>query len=149
MAKKTTTKEIQKNLAATMRDWQRIEDASVSSTGQIIEKTDNELIRMVMEIIQADSKMHYRVQELIASSVETKAVSLTPDELSAVWGSIRKHIKMEKDMVKYVRETLEQLKGRKMLVQEYLLNYLKADEVKHDYLLATLEEVKKGMYPYA
>jgi len=148
MAKKTTTKEIQKNLAATMREWQRIEDASVTSTGRIIEKTDNELIRMVMEIIQHDSKMHYRVQELIAASVETKAVTLTPDELGAVWGSIRKHIKMERDMVKYVRETLEQLKGRKMIVQEYLLNYLKADEVKHDYMLATLEEFKKGMYPY-
>ncbi len=148
MAKKTTTKEIQKNLATTMREWQRIEDASVTSTGRIIEKTDNELIRMVMEIIQHDSKMHYRVQELIASSVEKKSVSLNPDELGEVWGSIRKHIKMERDMVKTVRETLEQLKGRKMLVQEYLLNYLKADEVKHDYMLATLEEVKKGMYPY-
>ena len=149
MAKKTTTKEIQKNLAASMRDWQRVEDASVTSTGRIIEKTDNELIRMVMEIIQADSKMHFRVQELIAQSVESKQITLTPDELSEVWTSIRKHIKMEKDMVKYVRETLEQLKGRKMLVQEYLLQYLKADEVKHDYLLASLESIKKGLYPYA
>ncbi|MBU0741571.1 hypothetical protein KKG45_11430 [bacterium] len=148
MAKKTTTKEIQENLAATMRDWQKIEDASVTSTGRIIEKTDNALIRMVMEIIQTDSKLHYRVQELIASTLEKKPVSLTPDELGEVWDGIRKHIKMEKDMVEYVRETLEQIKGRKMLVQEYLLNYLKADEVKHDYLLATLEQVKKGMYPY-
>ena len=144
----TTTKEIQANLAATMREWQSIEDASVTSTGRIIEKTDNQLIRMVMEIIQADSKMHYRVQELIASSIEKKSVTLTPDELGEVWSSIRKHIKMEKDMVGYVRETLEQIKGRKMLVQEYLLHYLKADEVKHDYLLAALENIKKGMYPY-
>ena len=36
-----------------------------------------------------------------------------------------------------------------MLVQEYLLNYLKADEMKHDALLSLLEAVKKGMYPYA
>ena len=36
-----------------------------------------------------------------------------------------------------------------MLVQEYLLNYLLVDEKKHDSLLAQLEAVKKGMYPYA
>ena len=28
-----------------------------------MEKTDNPLIKLVMEIIQNDSKMHYRVQE--------------------------------------------------------------------------------------
>jgi len=142
------TKEIQENLVATMHSWQHIEDASVTSTNKIIEKTDNELIRMVMEIIQNDSKMHYRVQGLIAASVKNKQVKLTPDELGAVWTAIRKHSKMEKDMVKYVEETLDTIKGRKMLVQEYLLNYLKADEQKHDLMLAALEEIKKGMYPY-
>jgi len=148
MAKRMKTKEIQENLAATMRSWQKIEDASVTSTGRIIEKTDNALIRMVMEIIQADSKMHFRVQEMIAASVEKKSMTLTPEELGEVWTSIRKHIKMEKDMVSFVEETLGQIKGRKMLVQEYLLNYLKADEQKHDNLLAAFEEFKKGMYPY-
>lgn len=116
---------------------------------KIMEKTDNALIRMVMEIIQNDSRLHYRVQDLIATSVEGKQVKLTPDELGMVWNDIRKHIKTEKEMVKYVEETLEAVKGRKMLVQEYLLRYLKADEEKHDFLLAALEEVKKGMYPYA
>ena len=36
-----------------------------------------------------------------------------------------------------------------MMVQEYLLNYLYADEMKHDSLLSLLEAIKKGMYPYA
>ena len=142
------TKEIQENLVATMRSWQHIEDASVTSTGKIMEKTDNELIRIVMEIIQNDSKMHYRVQGMIAASVDKKAVTLTPDELGEVWAGIRKHIKMEKDMVSHVEEMLGQIKGRKMLIQEYLLNYLKVDEQKHDYLLSAFEEIKKGMYPY-
>ena len=143
------TKEIQANLVATMHNWQHIEDASVTSTNKIIEKTDNELIRMVMEIIQADSRLHYRVQGLIADSVSKKPVKLTPDELGAVWNSIRKHIKMEKDMVGYVEETLAQIKGRKMLVQEYLLSYLREDEKKHDNLLDALELIKAGTYPYA
>ena len=143
------TKEVQETLVATMRNWQHIEDAAVSATNKVMEKTDNPLIRMVMEIIQNDSRMHYRVQDLIASSVANKKIQLTPDELGTVWNDIRKHIKTEKEMVKYVEETLELVGGRKMLVQEYLLRYLKVDEEKHDFLLAALEEVKKGMYPYA
>ncbi len=142
------SKEVQERLVETMHHWQHIEDAAVTATNKVIEKTDNALIRMVMEIIQNDSRMHYRVQGLIAESMKNKQIKLTPDELQAVWTDIRRHIKTEKEMVKYVEETLETVKGRKMLVQEYLLNYLKADEEKHDYLLAALEEVKKGLYPY-
>ena len=114
-----STKDVQSGLVSNMRKWQKIEDASVSSTGQMIEKTENPLLRLVMEIIQRDSQMHYRVQEFIADSIEHKAVSLTPDELVAVWG---------------------------MIVQEYMLNYLLEDEKKHNVLLQNLEDIKKGIY---
>ena len=147
MAKKTT-KEIQETLIEKMRTWQKIEDTSVSSTAKIMEQTSNPIVKIVMEIIHNDSKMHYRVQEMIAASLEKEAISLTPEQMTDVWTSIEKHIEMETAMVSYVDETLNEIKGRKMLVQEYLLNYLKADEMKHDALLSLLEAVKKGMYPY-
>ena len=143
------TKEIQEKLVDTMQKWEKIEDASVDSTGKIIESTDNPLIRLVMEIIQADSRMHRRVQEFIAGSLTEKAVSLTPEELGKVSEAIDKHNAIEKQMVGYVDETLNALKGKKMLVQEYLLNYLWDDEKKHETLLSILDKVKKGMYPYA
>ena len=94
-------------------------------------------------------ELEERVQEAIAASIESKAITLTPDDLGEVWGAIEKHIKIEKDMVAYVEETLGAIKGKKMLVQEYLLEYLKTDEKKHDALLEALEGVKKGIYPYA
>lgn len=143
-----STKEIQEKLVESMKRWQKIEDASVVSTGKIIEQTDNPLIRLIMEIIQRDSRMHYRVQQLIADSLERKAIALTPEEIGGVWDSIQKHIDIEKRMVGYVDEALKSLKGKKMMVQEYLLAYLKEDEKKHDNLLETLNQVKKGMYPY-
>ena len=143
-----STKEIQEKLVEIMKRWQKIEDASVVSTGKIIEQTDNPLIRLIMEIIQRDSRMHYRVQQLIADSLERKAIALTPEEIGGVWDSIQKHIDIEKRMVGYVDEALKSLKGKKMMVQEYLLAYLKEDEKKHDNLLETLNQVKKGMYPY-
>ena len=81
-----STKEIQQEIVTNMKRWQNIEYASLASTGQIIEKTDNPVVRLVMEIIQKDSQMHYRIQEWIADSLEFKTISLSPDELGKVWG---------------------------------------------------------------
>ena len=131
-----------------MAAWHKIENASVASTGRIIEKTENPIIRLVMEIIQRDSQMHHRIQEFIADSVSTKTVSLTPEELGDVWGLIEQHIELEKKTVALAQQSLAALKGTKMVVQEYLLHYLLEDENKHNNLLKQMETIKKGMYPY-
>jgi len=143
-----STKEVQQKVVENMRRWQKIENASVASTGSIIEKTDNPLIRLVMEIIQRDSQLHYRVQEMIADSLESKTMYLSPDELAQVWDQVEKHIDLEKKTVELAEEALTALKGKKMVVQEYLIQYLLEDENKHNKILADLETIKKGMYPY-
>jgi bacterioferritin (cytochrome b1) len=92
--------------------------------------------------------MHYRIQELITDSLTSKTLTLTPDELADVWDMIEKHIKLERKTVEYANEALAALKGKKMVVQEYLLDYLLIDEEKHNKVLDNLETIKKGMYPY-
>lgn len=145
-----STKEAQEKIVANMTKWQKIENAAVSSTGRIIEQTANPIVRLVMEIIQRDSQMHYRVQELIKDSLTTKAIALTPDEVGDVWGAIEKHIELEKQTVALAQDSLKAIEGKKgMLVQAYLLEYLLKDEQKHDAILDKLNEIKKGMYPYA
>jgi hypothetical protein len=62
---------------------------------------------------------------------------------------IEKHIQLEKKTIELAQEALDALKGKKMLVQEYLLNYLMEDEAKHNKILDNLEKIKGGMYPYA
>jgi hypothetical protein len=143
-----STKEAQEQLVAHMRRWQKIEDAAVASTGKVIEETENPIIRLVMEIIQRDSQMHYRVQELIADSLTTKSIAMTPDELSDVWESIEKHIEIERLTIELAEAALSTLRGKKMLVQEYLLEYLLEDEKKHNHLLDSLATIQKGLYPY-
>ena len=144
-----STKQAQENIVSNMRKWQKIENASVASTGRIIEKTDNPIISLVMEVIQRDSQMHHRVQELVADSLTTKAISLTPEEVGDAWGLIEKHIALEKQTVELAKSSLREIEGKKgMLVQAYLLEYLLKDEEKHDTILEKLNEVKKGMYPY-
>jgi len=145
----TSQKEVQENLVANMRIWQKVENASVASTGRVMEKTENPIVRLVMEIIQRDSQMHHRVQEWIADSLTGKVVSLTPDEVGDVWGMIEEHIKLEEKTQELAKEALDSIGNSKgMLVQAYLLEYLLEDEQKHSQLLERLAKIKKGMYPY-
>jgi bacterioferritin (cytochrome b1) len=142
-------KAIQEDLIANMRTWRKIENASVASTGRIIEKTENPVVRLVMEIIQRDSQMHYRVQEWISDSLTGKAVTLTPDDIGQVWGMIEDHIKLEQKTVELAKEAIESIGGSKaMQVQAYLLEYLLEDEEKHNNLLGRLAAIQRGMYPY-
>ena len=125
-----STKEIQENIATNMRHWQKIENASITQCGEIAAQTKNPIVRTVMEIIKTDSQRHHQVQELIASSLESTTISISPEEIGEVWDMIQKHIDMEKKTETLARESLEALKGKKMLVQEYLLRYLLEDETK-------------------
>ena len=143
-----STKEIQEQIVQNMQEWKKIENASVASTGKVIEKTENPIVSLIMEIIQRDSQMHYRIQDLIIDSLESMTVSLTPEELGDVWGMIEQHIELEKKTIELAKNSLEALRGRKMVVQEYLLDYLRIDEEKHNSVLETLSTIKKGMYPY-
>ena len=143
-----TTKDLQKEVVSNMRTWQQVEDSTIALTGLIMEKTNNPIVRLIMEIIQRDSQMHYNVQGWIADSMEGKTVSLTPEEIGEVWEMIETHIKLEKKSVKIAEKALKALDGKFMVVQTYLLNYLIADEKKHNDLLKDLESIKKKMHPY-
>jgi hypothetical protein len=142
----TKQKELNENLVATLKKWQKIEDASVKSTSEIIGKTNNPIVKQVMEIIKQDSAMHKKVQQLIIDSFEKQAIQLQPDELSEVWGMIENHIELEKETIRLAEESR---KNSNSFVVRYLLGYLMTDEQKHNEVLAQLEDVKRGMYPYS
>ena len=144
-----STKEVQEQLVNSMKHWQQIENRSVESTGAVIAKTDNPLIRLVMEIVQRDSQMHHRVQQMIIDSIEGKPIVLSTDEMGSISEMIDNHLDIENEMVGLVHQSLSDVKNKKMVVQEYLLNFLVEDEKKHANMLKALDKVKQGMYPYA
>jgi bacterioferritin (cytochrome b1) len=130
-----------------MKEWQRLEDATVAQTAKIKMKTDNKLIRLVMEIIQRDSNMHHRIQQLIINSLEEEPVNIPVDDLVSIWDSIEQHIEMERKTVELGKVSLAELEGSGNVIQQYLLAFLMRDEEKHDKLLSDLELIKKGMFP--
>ena len=140
------TKEIQENLVRTMEQWQAVERKSIASTGAVIGKTENPLIQLVMEIIQNDSQLHHRVQQMIVDSLESKPIAISPEDMRRVSALLETHLKLEDQMVEAVNAALAQVRNRKMGVQEYLLKFLVEDERKHASLLASLTSIKSGLY---
>ncbi len=52
-----------------LREWQGLEREAIETTAEIMEQTDNLLIRQIMEIIRNDSVQHHRVQQFINGQV--------------------------------------------------------------------------------
>ena len=142
-----STKEKQEALVENMKKWQKLENAAISQTSKIMEETDHPLIRTVAEIIQRDSHMHYRVQQLIIDSFEEKSIPFLLDQLETIWGSVEQHIQIEKKTIEMATESQKALEGTRNVVQQYLLNYLLEDEKKHDKLLADLDLRQRKMFP--
>ena len=142
-------KELQEKLVQIMKDWQKIESDAINITRGIGDKTDNPLIRNIMVTMNSDSARHRSVQQLIIDSFEKEHIAVTTDDMEAIWAIIEKHIELERKMLSSVEELLEALKGQKaLLMQRYLLEYLRQDEKKHEAMLDNLRAVKDGMYPY-
>jgi hypothetical protein len=142
-------KEQQERLVEILKAWQQVEKESVAQTAEIVERTRNPVIRLVMEIIQRDSMMHHRVQQFIVDSLETEAITLTVDDLAEVWSAIEAHIEAERKTGELIAGAKATLHGTQNPVQQMLLAYLGHDEKKHDLLLDALDLVKRGMYKSA
>lgn len=127
---------------AVLRQWQGIERDAIETTAQIMEKTDNLLIRQVMEIIRNDSVQHHRVQQFLIDSMTKTPVTLSPEELAEVWGQLEAHDELERQTI----ELAENLKAESQdPVSNLLLDYLLRDEQKHDTILGDLEKFKQYM----
>lgn len=143
--KQRTKAEQLEQLTKLLRDWQKIEDGSVEHTTAILEKTQNPLIRLVMEIIRQDSVMHKKVQQAILDSLEKESFSLQPEELADIWDLIEEHDEAEEEAIRMAEQSR---RSCPLVVQRQLLEYLVDDERKHERLMGYLEDFKRNLYPY-
>jgi len=113
-----------------LRKWQGIERDAIETTAEIMEKTDNLLIRQVMEI------------QFLIDAMTRNPIRLSPEELAEVWGEIEAHDELERETIGLAEQLRDEVKDP---VVKILLNYLLVDEQKHDTLLGELTEFKKHM----
>jgi len=145
MAKKMKGPERIAKTVETLRHWQGLERQAIETMSELMEKTDNPLIRQILEIIRSDSTQHHRVQQFIIDSLTTTPVQLTPEDLAEVWDAIEAHDEVERETIEIAKALREECT---FFVQRALLDYLIIDEEKHDHILGQLEEFKKNLYPY-
>ena len=139
-------KENQANLAEILREWQHIESKTVLHAAQIMDRTRHPVIRLIMEIIQGDSGMHYRVQQLLLDALEKEAITLTVEDLAGIWDAVEAHVAAERRTGDLIVAAQRSLAGTNDVVQQYLLSYLGQDERKHDRMLEELSLIKRGMF---
>lgn len=144
-----TAKRNQEKLVEILRSWQHIENRGIAQTAEIMDKTNNPFIRLVMEMIQRDSATHHRVQQFIIDSLEEEAVTFSVEDLEEIRDALQLHLESEKKSGELAAAAQKALVGGKDAIQGYLLEYLAADEKKHDKLLEDLAAVKRGMYKSA
>lgn len=133
-------------LVAAMKEWRKIEERSIRSIHAVSKKISNPLLKRIFQIISHDSNMHRIIQQFIIDSLEKKAVSLTPEELGGIWSTVEEHIKMERATILLGQRAKENTQN---FIHQYLIQYILADERKHEALLERLENIKKHIYPYA
>lgn len=133
--------EMQSNtkLIEVLKNWQKLEDAAVRNTSEIIQQTRNPLLQIVMEIIRQDSVMHRRVQQLILDSLHNDAFTFDASEIEQLWEKIEEHDEMERKVIKLAEESM---KTTDSPIVNYLLDYLLTDEKKHDDLLNKLNNYR-------
>lgn len=125
-----------------LREWQGIERQAMNDTAEIMEKTDNKLIRLVMEIIRHDSLMHHRVQQFLVDSVTKEDVPIRREDVAEIWEKVEAHDENERKTI----ELAEQLHEKAWSpVHKVLFHYLITDEKKHDAILGELNSIKQGM----
>jgi hypothetical protein len=125
-----------------LRSWQSLERESIATTAEIMESTDNLLIRQIMEIIRNDSVQHHRVQQFIIDILTREPVRMSPDDMAEVWTRLEQHDELERRTIRMAIELKEKTTD---VVAKVLLEYLILDEQKHDTLLGQLEAVKRHL----
>lgn len=143
MNKKSETIE---NLINILKRWQGIEDDSIRNTTEIIKRSNNSIVNIIMEIIRQDSVMHRRIQQLIVDNYTKKPIAIDKDELTEIWDLITEHDEAERKTIELANYALAQIDEP---IVKLLLEYLLLDESKHDKLLTDLEKYKDSVYPEA
>ena len=125
-----------------LRHWQALERKAMNDTAEILERTSSPLIRILMEIIRHDSLMHHRVQQFLIDGLTKESVTVTREDLAAVWDGLEAHDQAERETIRMAEELR---KKAWTPVQKMMLDYLLKEESKHDGLISQLDDFKKDL----
>ena len=130
--------EMSEDFINTIKEWQKLEDETIRNSEELAARSKNSIVRMIMQMIRADSEKHKLMQQTLIDGLTKQSLSLSPDELAPLADELHRHIEAESKSVDLASKALE---GSELFVTRYILTLLMADEAKHHRLLGDLNEV--------
>jgi hypothetical protein len=127
-----------------VKKWVGIEDEAIANCEQLINSTDNPLVRAIAGAVKADAVKHKNILDEV-SQVLTGTVTLSPDEMAAVSKLLDDYVSKEKRPIEMAAH--EKTSGENFVVKE-LLSYIIEDDSKYAKFRDVFDEFKKKIYPY-
>ncbi|MEW6001111.1 MAG: hypothetical protein AB1638_00445 [Nitrospirota bacterium] len=124
-----------------IKEWQSLEDRTISSANDLLSKTKNPMIKMIMESIKHDSEKHKVILQMITDYATKEAFSMSHEDVLPLADLLEKHIDVENQSIKLADEAHNR---SRLFVTRFLISYLIADEVKHHGLLTQLNDLKRA-----
>ncbi|MEW6418156.1 MAG: hypothetical protein AB1480_08550 [Nitrospirota bacterium] len=142
---KVATKAREERLVNLMNDWFKLEDQTIGIAEDLITKSDNPFVKVIMEIIKHDSAKHKIMQQFVINALTKEAVHLSPQELVPLADILDRHIEAEAKSMGLANACA--VESRNYFV-DFIVSALTDDEVKHHSMLKALDHIKSAVYEY-
>jgi hypothetical protein len=144
---KTMTQHMVKveELAKILKDWQNLEDDTISFSEDLMKKSNNDFVKVIMEMIKRDSEKHKAMQQFVIDHLTKRAIEIAPQDLVPLGDVLDRHLQAEAKSMGLANAAITKSKD---FFANFIINYLMADEIKHHEMLTKLEQIKGQVYPY-
>ena len=132
-------------LAKILQEWYALEDQTIKYSEELMKKSKNSFVKVIMEMIKRDSEKHKAMQQYAINHLIKEATILTPEDLVPLSDVLDKHVKAEAKSMGLANVALTKSKD---FFTNFIISALLSDEVKHHEMLTRLDHIKGQIYPY-
>jgi len=116
----------------------QIEKQIVRSLDESLVEIENPVVKGVLKGVSLDSAKHAQMYSAAIELMMRTSKALSEQELEKQRSLIKKHIEMEKDLIKRISEKIPQIEDEKV---KLLLNAILSDEKRHHELLKQILKI--------
>lgn len=132
-------------LAKILQDWYALEDQTIKFSEELMKKSDNSFVKVIMEMIKRDSEKHKTMQQYAINHLTKEATKLDQQDLIPLSDILDKHVAAEAKSMGLANIAMTKSKD---FFTNFIISYLMSDEIKHHEMLTRLDHIKGQLYPY-
>jgi hypothetical protein len=132
-------------LATILKDWQGLEDQTIKFSEDLMKKSNNPFVKVIMEMIKRDSEKHKAMQQFAIDHLTKRAIEIAPQDLVPLADVLERHLQAEAKSMGLANVAITKSKD---FFTNFIVSYLMADEIKHHEMLTKLDQIKGAVYPY-